>query len=373
MDAAEGDATRICTNRLTAGAPLDSHGMLPGEIISAGREVAATELEPIHLRGPAKGDDGEELMSPTSKSRDGGVDMLWFKKKCEFETKHSHENKQHFLDFYKKYTPAEDGGPTEPTTDLGEISYAWAIVFALPDMEEEKWKQKANGDKKQLVHPECWSVIQRLWNAHLEVAMEPSSNGEEMHISVGASYEVLVDEANVIKPRMRMINCKGTSLFDSEMISNYMPSLFDVPEKATCFSSAQVQELVMSRIERIAGVKLDERVRSLSRERAMELVTEDLEAKRSIRGRRIREMLTTHGAFRPNAAEILGKEVEMLREQVTADPFFKIDPEHQLSKRELAMLHAEEEHMRKRGLKVPKYEDVIKVVEILQEYTSKEP
>ena len=365
LDAAR-NKLRLCTRRLTAGSPLESHGMLSSDRLAAARSKAAAALDQVHERGP----QNDSLLSPTSKEREGGVDLLWFKEKVDFEREHSALTKQHYLDFYKKY----EEKPSEPQVDLGEIEYSWGLVFSLPDMKEAKWAKKAGGNSEvQLVHPECWSLVQRMWAADLEIAMEVSSDGSEVHISVGASYEVLVDEANVLKPRMRMINCKGTSLFDSEMISNYMPSLFEEPEKATCFTSGHAQALVMSRMERVAGIEWGERLRSVTRERSMELVKSDLAKKNPVRGRRVRELLATHGAFRPNCRKVLGAEVDRLREQVVADPFFKIEPEHKLSPRELAALHAEEEHMAKFGLAVPKYEELAKVVEILEEYTSKEP
>eukprot|EP01043_Picozoa_sp_COSAG02_P030540 COSAG02_NODE_1953_length_10277_cov_3.865003_2_plen_818_part_00 len=360
---------RLCTRKLTAGAPIDSHGMLASEQLTAARQAAATKRDPVHERGPIN-DSSEALVSPTTKESEGGVDLVWFKQKVEFEKEHSKRNRQHYLDFYKKY----EENPTEPQTDLGDIQYSWGIVFALPDMNEEKWAKKASGDSAvQLIHPECWSLVQRMWNADLEVTMEPSSDGTEVHVSVGASYEVLVDEANVVKPRMRMINCKGTSEFHSEMISNYMPSLFDEPEKATCFTSAHAQALVQSRMKRVAGIEWEERVRSVSREKAMELVKSDLDCKRPIRARRVRELLASHGAFRPNARKILGDQIDALREQIVADPFYTIEPEHELTKHELAILRAEEEHMARLGLEVPKYEDVVTAVQTLEEYTSKEP
>lgn len=341
--------------------------MLSGDRLAQAREEAANRREPVHARGPATED---ELASPNTKQKQGGVDLVWFKRKVEFEMEHSKATKNHYLDFYKKY----EDSPTEPQTDLGEIQYVWGIVFSLPDMAEEKWAKQAAGESDtQLIHPECWTLVQRMWAADLEIAMEPSSDGKEVHISVGASYEVLVDEANKLKPRMRMINCKGTSLFDSQLISNYMPSLFEDSDRATCFTSAHMQGLVMNRMQRVAGIQLKERVRAVPREKAMQLVKSDLARKKPIQARRVRELMSTHGAFRPHAAEILGQEVENLREQVVADPFYMIEPEHQLSKHELATLHAEEEHMRALGLEVPKYEDVAKVVQMFEEYTSKEP
>ena len=126
----------------------------------------------------------------------------------------------------------------------------------------------------------------------------------------------------------------------------------------------------MRRMQRIASCNLEERVRSVTRERSVEMIQADLAKQRPVRARRLRELLSCHGGFRPNIGKLIGQEIETLRDQVVADPFFKVEPEHKMTKAELAVKHAEEEHMRRRGLSVPTYTDIIKAVEILTEYTS---
>ena len=375
----------LCVNPMTVGVPLDSHGMLAAEVLVAGREKALAEQGQVHERGPPQSPSADSAMrphgamSPTTESRKIGtpgiIDLVWFKEKVEYENKLEAELRQNYLDYYKKYTLEVDGGPSEPQNDLGEVHHSWALIFQLPDMSKGRWAKMNDGegeDSMQLLHPECWNIVQRLWACDLTIHIEPSSDGKEVHISVGASYEVLVDEANEMRPRMRMINCKGSSQFESEMISNYMPDLFVEPDKATCFTSGMEQQLVMHRMQRIASINLEERLRSVTRERSVELINDDLAKKRPIRARRVRELLSAHGGFRPAISKLIGEEIATLRDQVVADPFFKIDPEHKMTKAELAAKHAEAEHMKKRGLSLPTYDDITNAVQILTEYVRKQ-
>ena len=45
------------------------------------------------------------------------------------------------------------------------------------------------------------------------------------------------------------------------------------------------------------------------------MVTRDVQRKHRIRARRLRELLATHGGYRPHCAEVLGPEVALLAEQ----------------------------------------------------------
>ena len=119
---------------------------------------------------------------------------------------------------------------------------------------------------------EAVELVQRFWSTDLEVEMSVSSNSKEVHISVGASYEILVDEANEVQPFMRMADYKGMMKFDSSRTAHFAPSRFEDPALATCFTSALQQQLVWSRIVRLAGVNLRDRMEFLPRDEGMKLI-----------------------------------------------------------------------------------------------------
>ena len=62
---------------------------------------------------------------------------------------------------------------------------------------------------------------------------------------------------------MRMADYKGMMKFDSSRTAHFAPSRFEDPALATCFTSALQQQLVWSRIVRLAGVNLRDRMEFL--------------------------------------------------------------------------------------------------------------
>jgi hypothetical protein len=379
------DSHAMCVGDSTMGVPLASHGVPDAETVTAGLEAAKqaeAEEELASLDDPSS---PHGAWSPSKRRQELGtstVDLLWFEAKVEREVDKDLERKRNFLDFYKKY----DG--EEPEISLGTPYMAWGLIFDLPPADEVKFsvdpdedgdlltELKARFEKDgspQFMCAEAVELISRFWSADLSCTMSVSSSGREVHVGVGATYEILIDEANFMKPDMRLINCKGTTAFRSDRVSHYMPSLFEDPEKATCFTSALQQQLVMNRMERLAGVHLDERVAFLDRDEGMKLVKFDLEHGKTIKANLVRELLSTHGCFRPGAEKIFGPEVVMLGKQVIADPFFMCKPDHELSKRELVALRAEEAHMRLLGLEVLQYEQIEEAVKVLSDWTSKAP
>ena len=384
----------LCLGENTKGVPLAAHGIPDGETISAALAAAkAAQAEAIAAEGPDGPEGMQGVWSPTARRADLGtatVDLLWFLGKVDHEAEQEDLKKQNYLDFWKKYHLDGPHKDEEPEIDLGRPYYAWAMIFKLPPADEVKYATTTDGDadenddgekdnaqfaegNPQFMCAEAVELVCRLWQIDLSVAMNVSGDGTEVHISVGATYEILCDEANFHKPNMRLVSYKGQVPFASEYSSNYMPSLFDEPDKAHCFTSALQQQLVMKRMERRAGIHLDERLNFVERGKGMELMQHALTNGRTVRAVQVRELLATHGAFRPGAEKVFGPELVMLGRQIVADPYFACQPSHHLSKRELAMLHAEEKHMAARGLAVIQYEEIQAAADVLQEWTSKMP
>jgi hypothetical protein len=378
-----------------------------------------TEAQAAHglsTAGELKETDLEDLQE----SFQGWARPSEFRQRVLRERQDSESKKENYLDFYKKYLDKHLDGKKaeEPEINLGGVIAEWCLVFQLrelsaeeveaasapnsnPPGEKEKKHKKHKKDSKhedeqaqpaddeelrrvqdlevqedgtlRVITSECMEICQRLWAADLDVGFEMSTRGEEVYISVGAPYEVLVMEANETKPMMRLKACKGGVEFNSDMISYYTPDMFEEPSKATCFTSGLRQRLVMSRITRVAGVNLAERERHIPREMALRHMQTHLEKGHRIRAPLVRELLATHGGFRPKAGKLMGPEIEVLAEKCLVDPFFKVDPPHTLTKKELADLHASEEHMRAHGQTVVTYEEVQKATECIDRWVAKEP
>eukprot|EP01043_Picozoa_sp_COSAG02_P039593 COSAG02_NODE_3139_length_7297_cov_371.401223_3_plen_1215_part_00 len=378
----------LCDGEHTTGVPLASHGVPDAEQVSLGIEKAKqAERQEIAAHGGIEDPSSPHgAWSPSARRKELGtatVDLLWFEAKVGREAEVDMERKGNYLDFWKKYQDEE------PEINLGTPSYTWGLIFDLPPSDEVKYAMDDEGGSAerqaelrakfddglapQFMCAECVELVSRFWAADLSCKMTRSTNGKEVHVSVGASYEILVDEANFLRPNMRLINTKGTARFQSDKLSHYMPSVFDEPERATCFSSALQQQLVVSRMERLAGVHLDERVNFLDRDEGMELIKNDIEHGRTILANRVRELLSTHGAYRPGGEKIFGAEVITLGKQSIADPHFQCKPPHNLSRTEQAALKAEEQHMMQVGLHAMKYEEIERAVQVLSEWTSKSP
>ena len=338
-------------------------------VIDAGREAQAPE-SPKALGAMNKDEDvGDGEMSPTGNGVNMElVELDWFIQEIDVKHKQVLERKENHLDFYKKYNGCadHDGQPEQPTESLGDCLPSWCLVFEL--------FQGTDGGLFTKVPKECVDTCQRLWAAGLVIDHQFGSSGEEIFITIGASYEVLVDEANILKPKMRLKHCKGSVEFASQLIPHLTPCMFDPDVKRqTVFTSGLRQRLVWNRMSRVAGYDPDELNDFLPKQAVLDLMKSKVKRHRPIRSRNIKELLATHGGFRPKVADTLGKNTETLAEQCVADPYFVVTPTHKMGKREQAMVHAQEEHMKARGLDPVQYEVVESVVESLSEWTSQEP
>lgn len=265
----------------------------------------------------------------------------------------------------QKYNNIGGVKPAVPWQPLGSPEGSWCLVFSLAQDEEGHYTK---------VTSECLDTCQRLWSADLDIAYEINNACTEIFLSVGAAYEILVEEANILKPRMRLKHCKGSHEFQSQYIEHYTPCMFSpTPGFQTCFTSGHRQRVVWHRMVRLAGYHPDEIEDYLSKEDSMKFVKKQISHGGKIRALRLRELLATHGGFRHNAVGVLGPEVQLLAEQCLADKHFVTEPELHLSAREIVMLKAQAEHMRQHGLEPVSYDNVKKVVEILEQWTATEP
>ena len=349
------------------------------------------------------------------------IDVQWFVDKIEHEAALRLASKENHLDFYKKYSMSSTGsdicdvealrdelrlsrsmalreraeaaglgeleleeadnakspkatyvelvvraeGGRKPVQDLGEVDPSWCLVFKLAEDDDGEYTK---------VTKECIDACQRLWAADLDLKHQLGSTGDEIFTTVGASYEILVDEANQLRPRMRLKHSKGSTPFTSEMIPHYTPCMIDeVRLRQTCFSSGIRQRLVLSRMKRIAAYDPEELQHYPAKEDTLEHVQKSIQHHKRITAHELREMLITHGGFWPHVAIDIGQEVADLAEQVLADPHFICIPTDKLKKKYQAMIHAQEENMRARGLQPVQYSQIEAAVKSLEAHVATEP
>ena len=126
-------------------------------------------------------------------------------------------------------------------------------------------------------------------------------------------------------------------------------------------------------MSRLGGIDIEDSLHFISRDDSMQILMHSLQNNHHVRAKLIKEVLTAHGAFRPNAPEVLGKEVQTLAAQVISEPFFTVEPTHVLSKREQAAKYAQDESLRLKGQEPVTWDSLTAAVRVLNEWTSKEP
>ena len=325
--------------------------------------LAQMHAHPVIVEGREKLKEQESLCDQPED--DGNyVELSVLYGRASQEKSKTEVRRENYLDFYKKYDKVtKQVELSAATIDLGPCTFSWCLVFELKEFEGVLSAPR-----------ECVDTCLRLWAADVEIKLTTGASQEELYVQVGCAYEVLVDEASVLKPMMRLQATKGCVEFKSEFIPHFAVSQFVAdPCTAHCFTSGLCQRLTWNRMARVAGLDLEENEHMLPRAKSLQYMKDQLEDNGTIRANRVRDLLVTHGGFRPNCASILGEEVEELADQVLAEPLFSCDADHVLTPTEQAILHAEEEHMRDRGLNPVKYIGIKRVVSILDEWTSKEP
>ena len=305
------------------------------------------------------------------------VPLFPFLARCDKEAQQATARHENCLDFAKKY----EDPPRVPEVSLGDTVMSWCMVFAMEeDFTEPEENEGAESDEADDVEPivlvprECVDLCQRLWTSDVEVHCAPSADGDEIFVTFGLTYEMLVDEAGVTKIHMRLKDAMGQTPFETEMMHHYAPNQFEEDAtRLTVFTSAIRQRLTWNRMVRLAGVDLEDSMHYVAREDSMHILMHHLEHNHHIRAKLVKEVLSAHGAFRAKSSETLGDKVEQIAGQVIAEPFFTCEPTHVMTPKERAIKFAQDESMKKHGQEPVTFEGIQEVAKILNEWTSKEP
>ena len=252
-----------------------------------------------------------------------------------------------------------------PQHKLGQQRYQWCVIF---DMVE-----KVEG-ADFVLSDECVEIMQRLAAANIIMEAQLSCDGVEIILQLGCSYEVFIEEANAMKPTMRLKSTLGSAEFSSEFIDYFATNRFQtIP---IVFTSGMRQRLVWNRMARLAKINLEDREFMPNKDKCMKEVKNKIDKSDEIRGQELVELLSSHGAFRPNAEEIFGKGGRLIAEvakAVLADSFFTVEPESEMDEEEVAMFKARQEHLMEKGEHVVTWDEVVGVVDILDKYCEVEP
>eukprot|EP01052_Picozoa_sp_SAG31_P038357 SAG31_NODE_5110_length_2738_cov_1.601743_1_plen_479_part_10 len=237
----------------------------------------------------------------------------------------------------------------------GDVEYLWAFVFKMPadpEYEAEALRRHQNGDDDEddegentgrwdddrLVTEECWLLCEKLRQTDFCFKVIMPFHGQQILIAVGASFDVLVDEAHRTRVLMRLQETKGTLEFHKDLIRYYatnhgglneyengkwlkrdprmgqgdrhFKAVEDMSEleiqemgalKNKIFTSGPAQQLILGRIRRSAHCDPDKmKVRKDDRsDKALDYIQKRAVAKKDVSGSFFREILDSNGGHRP--------------------------------------------------------------------------
>ena len=150
--------------------------------------------------------------------RSNSVPVETFMARCGTEAQRATEQFENYLDFHKKYaTPAADA-----VIDLGETHMSWCLIYNLEqstgDTDDDDAANDDDTPPEMLVPMECVDLCERLWAVDVAVHCSTSADGGEIFVIAGLTYEMLVDEAQFVRPSMRLNDAMGSSRFEADKI-----------------------------------------------------------------------------------------------------------------------------------------------------------
>ena len=183
---------------------------------SKGVEIGAGAIEigKKAVVASATPDASPEYETAPVAAHSNSVPLEPFLARCDKEEQLATQRFENYLDFGKKYdTPSADA-----VIDLGETKMSWCMIYKLETAgDDSQQHQDVAADGSGLLVPcECMDLCQRLWAVDVEVHCKLSANHSEIFITVGLTYEMLVDEAQFVNLPMRLNDTMGSARFESD-------------------------------------------------------------------------------------------------------------------------------------------------------------
>ena len=245
--------------------------------------------------------------------------------------------------------------------DLGEVFPVWALMFSVVEDDD--------GNITNLITHEAVEVIQKMWELDLAVDIRRTIDLAEIIVLVGIPYVIMQREAEEMQLPLRMATTRGMleysvefhdrfadydrhpmdengRIFKSDLDADGKPmpppwsshkharrpedheaylmeDNFIHKSYATVFTSTHQQQAVMHRIKS-NGMDLDFRTRLLPLDKMLAKLKKAVEKQQPVRAYTLKEILTAAGGFRENCDQVMGDKVDLLAEQVLADPFMTL-------------------------------------------------
>jgi hypothetical protein len=190
----------------------------------------------------------------------------------------------------------------------------WALSFR---------SNSPSADEAPLSHmEETWVIAACMWSQGLYVEHRCSHDQTTLLLLVGASAEVLCEEATRTRLPMRMRHTRGITPFNPARVQHYVTAA-----NGTLFDSAQEQQLVMSRINRAILVSLDRRRILPSRSELLAALRNKLSKSHPIRAKLINDLLAAFGVTGESRATHIGPATLKALQLVTVDGMFIVFPD----------------------------------------------
>lgn len=213
-------------------------------------------------------------------------------------------------------------------------------MFSVVEDEDEE-----TGISTDNITHEAVEVIQRMWELDLSVNVRRTVDRGEIIVLVGIPYVTMQREAEEMGMKLRISDTRGTLEYSTEFhdrFADYARHPMDENGKvfideaigaeegnfrckhyATVFNSTHQQQAVLHRIKN-NGMDLNFRMGLMPLEHLMKRTKKTAEKQRPLRAFQLKELLTAAGGFRENCDKVMGDNVDLLAEQVMADPFMTI-------------------------------------------------
>ena len=241
--------------------------------------------------------------------------------------------------------------------DVGDGDYdpimSWVFIFKRAKDRATVNQESVDGEEEPATDPtdvlstevshECWMFCERAVASELVIEVTVPVDKKTIIVSLGASYDILVDEAQSISVPMRMQETKGTMSFHKDLtryyssnhggLNEFKDGRWEARDPNQClgenhwksppemtedenakaaarakkiFNSGVAQRLVMSRLRRVAGYDPDWMMSLADPTKAVRQIHKNFKKEVAITSATLREALVCIGAYRPGSHSIFG-------------------------------------------------------------------
>ena len=230
--------------------------------------------------------------------------------------------------------------------NLGPVSADWCFSFQLSMSRENVIVDKTDAaadftlTDDTAIPLQAYQIVHQLLLCGFSISHAVSGRSNRLHILIGLPYKLLVEEAELMKVGMRLLNTKGICPFRRELIPCFpkhaykadRPSTRSTQEAvagahSTCFSSAHRQGLTMMRMKRAAKIHPEVLTQGKKKGALLDSIRQKLKTRsEGIRSYNMYRVLRSFGLYRDFAEVLFGRELVDVARRIKDNMYEKIKP-----------------------------------------------